>query len=119
MRGKRRSAPAMTERITIQQIDPDAATTGHGEVDRTDDDNWEDVAVRWCQVTPQGAGETVIGDQVIAATTTDFMMRHDAVTSAISPENRIQFASATYNIGPIVNIDNRNEFIKVTGIKIE
>lgn len=118
MRSATRPATHRDKRVTIQKLKAAATTLNHNEVNRRDDDNWETVAIYWCGVTPKGTNEAQLGNQIVAAATTEFEFRYDAVTAAITPEYRLQYASENYQIEPAINVEARNDTVKITGVKL-
>jgi len=119
MRKKRRTAPTRDKRVVIQRIKSNATATAHNEVNRSTDANWEDVATRWCGIKHKTTTEGAAGDGIIAASTAEFDLRYDAVTAAISPENRLKHGTLIYQIGPVINVDERNDTILVTGVRTQ
>lgn len=114
-----RRAPKRTERVTIQKVKSDAVQTAHGEIDKSNDANWEDVATRWAKVAPKSASEKDIGDQIISFASTEFDFRYDAVTAAINSEDRLKHRGKVYEIDQARNPEMRNDSILVSGIVVE
>ncbi len=119
MKCHERRAHRRTERVTIQRIKADAAATGHGEVDTSDDANWEDVATRWARVSPQSSAEKTNMDQQIATTAVEFEFGCDAITAGIQPINRLKHRGLVYEIDTIRNLEMRNQVMLITGVLIE
>ena len=117
MKCHERRAHRRTERITIQQLDADAATDAHGNPTRT----WENIAdpFRWARVTPKGSSEGEQADQVVAKTTVEIELGYDSVTAAIDPRNSILIRSQRYEIDAVRNLEMRNDVILVTGVLSE
>lgn len=107
-----RRAPNRTERVTIQQKDPDAATDAFGQPVEA----WEDVATRWCKVAPKSSTEGEVADRIVSRNTAEFEFRYDAVTAAISPLNRLVHKSTNYEITDVLNVEMRNDTILATGV---
>lgn len=118
MRGKRRFPTGANSRAIIQELKSSPTTTDHGEIDKSNDDNWKNSFIRWCKVKQKSSTEQDIGEQVYITNTCEFEFRYDLQTKTISGTNRIEYNGKFYGVADAINVDERNETIRVTGVEL-
>ena len=94
------NAGDLRHRVTIQQATN--IDNGAGDVVVS---AWADVATVWAEVRPTSARERLAQQQVTQEVTHLVSMRW---TPAIAKDRRLKFGTRIFNIGGIINVDERN-----------
>ncbi len=105
-------AGLLRHRITIQQLDPNAATTrdAHGGIV----ENWQDVVTVWAQVEPLRAVEILRANQVDARITHRITMRYQG---GINSSMRIAFGSRIFLLLSVINPDERRIMLEMLAME--
>ncbi len=100
-------------RVTIQRIELNPETDAHGEVDLTDEGNWETHAVRWANIKTKGGREWWKSDKINAEVTHVIQIPYDKLTQNIDSEMRIRLGDRTINIVAAYDVDEMHEVIEM------
>lgn len=86
------------QRIIIQKLKDEPTQDAFGQVDNSDDDNWETYTTRWAAIEPITSREQIRGGQVEPIGQYRVRMRSDSTTRAITTAMRISWNGRTLNI---------------------
>lgn len=100
-------------RVTIQRIELNPETDDHGEVDLTDDANWETYAVRWAAVKNMSGREWWKSNKINAEVTLIIKIPYDRFTQNINSKMRIRLGDRTINIVAVTDPDEMHEVIEM------
>jgi len=100
-------------RVTIQKIKDNPIKDAHGEVDLTDDRNWETYAVRWAEIQTKGGREFWKVDKVEAEVSHLIRVPYDRLTVGITSQMRIRFMQRIINIAAVYDVDEMREVIEM------
>lgn len=100
-------------RVTVQQIESNPETDAHGEVDLTNEANWETYAVRWAEIQSEGGKEFWKVNKVNAEVSHLIRIPYDRLTLGIDSKMRIRLGDRTINIVSVVDPDERHEVIEM------
>ena len=105
---------SLRNRITVQQ---DTGTTRDA-VGGTAA-NWTTYAQRWSEVDPLGGSEGFRAEQFEAEVDHVFTMRWDTTTKAITPNMRISYDSRLFDIQAVINVDERDRWIRLLAKEVQ
>jgi len=72
---------------------------------------WNTYAVVWAKITPKGARETFTGMKIEHTITHDIIIRY---ISGVAPKDKVMYNDRELSIEGIVNIDERNVWLKLS-----
>ena len=100
------------QRVTIERND-ESATGSFG--DRTP--AWVTVATRWASVVPLRGREYLAAHQVQAEVTHRIFLRHDSVTSAVTPKHRLKIGARVFDVLSAVDIEERGREVEIMAVE--
>lgn len=101
---------SLDRRITIQR-----ATVERNDLNEPIE-TWGTLATRWAKRMDASAGEAYKAQEVGAEITTRFTVRHDSVTSTVTPTDRIAYEGRLYNITAAREVKQRNRWIEIDAV---
>ena len=107
------SSGNFNRRVTIQKIKNNPIEDSHGEVDQTDELNWETHAARWAEIQTKGGREFWKVDKVEADVSHLIRIPYDRLTMNIDSQMRIRLGDRTINIVSVIDVDERHEVIEM------
>lgn len=105
-------APEVNRRVIIQQISS-PTVNDHGEIKRSTDANWANVATKWAGFRTKGGVERFASDTVQAGRFGEVWFRWDTTTATITPNMRLKYGTRILNILNAEDVDEKHEWILV------
>lgn len=105
-------AGRLDKRVTLERFD-NTIQNAHGQPDKEDDKNWQQVASVAASVKTQTGREFYSSDQTQATVTHQWMVRYSKSLADITPEWRLKHGSHVYNIVSAFNINEAGEYIMI------
>ena len=90
--------------VTIQEATETA--NSYGEIERT----WATFKKRWANIRPLSGRERWAAQQVQANLSHEVLIRY---TKDVTPKMRISYNSRTFEIGTVINVDERGAWMRL------
>ncbi len=108
------SAGKYNQRVVIEKLkDNPPIDDAHGEVDLTDERNWETHSRPWASINTKGGNEFWRVDKVEANVSHMLRLQYDRETRDINQQMRIKFRGRTLNIAAAYDIDEMHREIEI------
>lgn len=113
-------ASEFNKRMSVRRLKTDLTPDAAGHIDETDDDNWEAIAERWCQLVTKGSREFFRGEQVAAEITHQVTMRFDRQAATFTTGMQLKLGQRLFGISePPRNVDERNTLLVFAAIEVK
>ncbi len=104
------------QRVTIEQVVSNPETDVNGEVDLTDDGNWETYVKSWANIKTKGGREWWKSDKINAEVTHVIRVPYGRITQNIDSQMRIRLGgNRIINIVASYDIDEAHEVVEIQG----
>jgi len=112
-------AGKLTRRITVLRVKSTATVLSSGQIDETDEENWEIAETRWANIVPRSSREFFRGQQVADDITHKITMRYDSKSSRYNAKNRITLGDRKFYLtGPGMNSDEQDVTLEFPATEI-
>ena len=102
------------QRVTIEEEESNPETDAHGEVDLSDDGNWQTYAVPWANIKTKGGKEWWKSHKSNAEVTHVIRIPYDRLTQGIDSKMRIRLGnSRIINIVAVYDVDEMHEVLEM------
>lgn len=111
--------PRMRHRLTVQRLKGDATVDGAGQIDESNNDNWETYIRIAAAIVAKSSREFFGADQVQADITHQFTLRWSRNADAIAARMRAIDGDKTYNLTSApFDPDGNRKILKLNAVEV-
>ena len=100
-------AGKLRHRVTLQRLTGDRGPAGGV------NDAWADIGIRWASVRPLTGREWTAAAAANTQVSHDVMLRHDSLTTTLTPRDRLIFESRIFDIQAAIDVEERGREIRL------
>lgn len=104
----------LTRLVTVEKLKTSATVDGSGNIDESNDSNWETYTTAWAKIATVGSREYIRSEQLAEDASHQFTIRYSTTASGIKTGMRLSMDSRKFNIvGAPMNVDEVNQWILI------